>query len=114
MTDDNYLFLKLYNNQLEDIPANYRLFHTDILRLSLSISGDIFSNDCCYLLNKDGATEIDKNKIFYLPTANLPTRKLLYYNYVNSGQSRDLIKTKCKKGCITIKHFKVHQRLPHL
>ena len=109
----NKYFLELYDNQLETIPKKYRIFHNDILRLSLSTSGDIFGDECTFLYNTNNEPHKHSPRIFYFSQAlNIATKKLLYYNYVNSKPSRCIIKTPCYPGCITIKHFVITNDKP--
>lgn len=106
MTQSTLIFHELYDKMLPNLIHPYALLHSDILRLSLNLSGSPFGEECVYYRsqNKSGI----KYPFMYKKTIEkTQLRRLFYYNFVGNPNNLYLT-TKCGNNCCCcIKHIKV-------
>ena len=107
----NAILNELVSKQLdkENIPKSYRLYYSDILRLSLKLNSSIFTHSCSLWL---GYISTNNNHIqinFQLNKNRRSLQRIIYINYVdNSIKSSDIIIADCenKYTCCSISHLK--------
>jgi hypothetical protein len=100
---------ELVDNQLnkETIPKSYKLYYTDILRLSSKLNSSIFTDSCCLWLGYIN-TNIQIN--FQLNKNRRSLQRIIYINYIDSSiKSSDIIIATCenKNICCSVKHLKI-------
>lgn len=99
------MFVRCFDQQRpkDQIPSDRYLYYSDIRRLSLLFSSDIFGPDCSYLISRKNNTSYDtinKNHC-----GKVSVKRLLYYNFVGNCDNRYLKSTCKNKKCCTIGHM---------
>ena len=105
MSDSNFIFSELIDNQLNNIATDKRLFAKDIKRICRHIDSSIFDKNKCSIWNGYISRGIYIN--FFFRNKKIALHRLLYSNYVSELNDNDYLKYSCdnKRKCCNIYHM---------
>lgn len=109
------IFDELIQNQLHNIPSEWKLQVNDMKRICKYIDSSIFENDSCCLWkgyitninNTDKGTYVN----FYFKNKKVALHRLLYSNFVAPLDSSEYLKFNCEnKGvCCNVNHYEKYK-----
>jgi len=109
------LLKELKNNQLENVPDDWKMEIGDMKRICQYINSSIFDDHKCTLwhgyITNENNSEKGKYVNFYFNKKKVALHRLLYHNYIGADDEKFYLKFKCanKGQCCNIHHYEKHQ-----
>ncbi len=108
--NNDLILVELIKKQRKNIPADKKLLHNDLKRISKYLTASIFGNECSIW---NGYVTVIKNDEknsyvnFYYCGKKYALHRLLYHNFIGELSDFEYIKFKCpnKGKCCNINHF---------
>lgn len=113
--NSNEIFKELVNNQLPNVPNQWKLGINDMKRICKYIDTSIFDKDTCCIWNGYITNMNNSNKgtyvNFYFKNKKVALHRLLYSNFVAPLDSSEYLKFNCEnKGiCCNINHYEKYK-----
>ena len=113
--NSNEIFKELINNQLSNVPIQWKLGINDMKRICKYIDTSIFDKENCCIWNGYITNMNNSNKgtyiNFYFKNKKVALHRLLYSNFVAPLDSSEYLKFNCEnKGiCCNINHYEKYK-----